>query len=326
MKYLFIHVTTLALLILSLTLASGSVCWAQVVPAPIDGERATLHTDMAIGSNIGISFTPYDGSVWVDINGNGICDRGECRSQPGVTSISVFPLKQQSVTIYGPVKRILFGGLELTSLEVEHMPRLAELQCFNNKIETIDLSGSRDLQIFFCFQNKISSIDLSGCPAINDIRCFANQIGESQMNRLVQSLPERSKKNRGFLIALDTTDPSEGNVCTVDAVRIALDKNWDVNDFYGDKTSWTGKPYKGSPTALKRLIGETPRVYFDARLQSLVLMGAAGASFALYTTTGDLMTYGTVDTDSQHQIDMTSYPSGSYILQLDGESYKIYRD
>ena len=289
-------------LILLLLLPLSTHLRAQVTPAPIDGPRVTLTTDLPAGSSLGIAFVPHDETVWVDVNGNGICDRGE--GNIGKTNIMIVVLVKPSVTIYGPIDAIRFGGLDLAGLEVSKMPKLKEIQCFNNRIDHLDLSGSTGLQTLFCFQNKITSLDLSACKEINDIRCFYNQIG--------------------LVIALDTTIPEEKNVCSVDAVKVALDKNWEVNDFHRDRQSWTGVPYKGSPSAIQELLPDTPIVYYDGATHALVLAGNSGAPYALYSEAGLLLTSGVLDASGQCLIAMTSYPDGAYILNRGGESFKIY--
>ena len=269
---------------------------------------------------------PHDETVWVDVNGNGICDRGEGRAKGNVgkTNVMIVTLVKPSITIYGPVDAIRFGSLALIEVEVTKMPKLKEIQCFDNQIDHLDLSGSTGLQTLFCFQNQISSLDLSACKEINDIRCFYNQIGEEQMNALMKSLPDRTEKKKGLIIALDTTNPEDKNVCSVDAVKVALDKNWEVNDFHGDRQTWTGVPYKGSPSAIQELLPDTPIVYYDGATHALVLAGNAGAPYALYSETGLLLTSGVLDASGQYQIAMSTYPDGAYILSLGGESFKIY--
>lgn len=318
--------TRLIPLTLLLLLPLSTHLRAQVTPAPVDGPRLTLTTDLPMGTQIGIAFVPHDETVWVDVNGNGICDRGEGRAKGNVgkTNVMIVTLVKPSVTIYGPVDAIRFGGLDLTGVEVTKMPKLKEIQCFNNRIDHLDLSGSTGLQTLFCFQNQISSLDLSAAKEIHHILCFYNQIGEGEMNALMRSLPDRATKKKGLIIALDTTNPEERNVCSVDAVKAALDKNWEVNDFHGDKQSWTGIPYKGSPTAIQELLPDTPIVYYDGATHALVLAGNPGAPYALYSETGLQLTSGALDASGQCQIAMTAYPDGAYILTLGGESFKIY--
>ena len=318
--------TRLIPLTLLLLLPLSTHLRAQVTPAPVDGPRLTLTTDLPMGTQIGIAFVPHDETVWVDVNGNGICDRGEGRAKGNVgkTNVMIVTLVKPSVTIYGPVEAIRFGGLDLTGVEVTKMPKLKEIQCFNNRIDHLDLSGSTGLQTLFCFQNQISSLDLSAAKEIHHILCFYNQIGEGEMNALMRSLPDRATKKKGLIIALDTTNPEEQNVCSVDAVKVALDKSWEVNDFHGDKDNWTGVPYKGSPSALHELLPDTPIVYYDGATHALVLAGNTGAPYALYSETGLLLTSGVLDASGQCQIAMTAYPDGAYILNLEGESFKIY--
>lgn len=313
-------------LILLLLLPLSTHLRAQVTPAPTDGPRLTLTTSLPMGTQIGIPFVPHDETVWVDVNGNGICDRGEGRAKGNVgkTNVMIITLVKPSITIYGPVDAIRIAGLDFTGIDVTKMPKLKEIQCFNNRIDHLDLSGSTGLQTLFCFQNQISSLDLSACKEINDIRCFYNQIGEGEMNALMKSLPDRAAKKKGLVIAIDTTNPEEKNVCSVDAVKVALDKNWEVNDFHGDKQTWTGVPYKGSPSAIQELLPDTPIVYYDGATHALVLAGNAGAPYALYSETGLLLTSGVLDASGQYQIAMSAYPDGAYILSLGGESYKIY--
>lgn len=94
--------TRLIPLTLLLLLPLSTHLRAQVTPAPVDGPRLTLTTDLAMGTQIGIAFVPHDETVWVDVNGNGICDRGEGRAKGNVgkTNVMIVTLVKPSVIDY----------------------------------------------------------------------------------------------------------------------------------------------------------------------------------------------------------------------------------
>lgn len=64
------------------------------------------------------------------------------------------------------------------------LPNLAEVYCGHNKLdslelsqinlETLDVSGNKQLTYLLCSRNRLQSLNVTGCTALEDLRCFYN--------------------------------------------------------------------------------------------------------------------------------------------------------
>lgn len=59
---------------------------------------------------------------------------------------------------------------------VEHLSNLVSLNCRNNRIAELDLSGCPSLQELYCDNNQLLSLDLSVCPSLMDLNCSGNRL------------------------------------------------------------------------------------------------------------------------------------------------------
>jgi len=69
------------------------------------------------------------------------------------------------------------SGKLITSMKgLEAMTNLLELNCFNNEIESLNLSANPLLQTLDCAENYLDSLDLSANPDLTFVDCSRNQI------------------------------------------------------------------------------------------------------------------------------------------------------
>jgi hypothetical protein len=67
------------------------------------------------------------------------------------------------------------SGKLITSMKgLKAMTNLEELNCFNNEIESLDLSGNPLLQSLDCAENYLDSLDLSANPDLTFVDCSRN--------------------------------------------------------------------------------------------------------------------------------------------------------
>jgi len=98
------------------------------------------------------------------------------------------------------------------------------------------VSNNTALTWLDCHNNQLTSLDVSGCTALRNLNCYGNQIKGDAMDALVNSLPTVTK---GEFYVINTKDENEGNVCTKAHVTVAKEKGWKVFDRLG-------RQYEGS--------------------------------------------------------------------------------
>ena len=90
-----------------------------------------------------------------DANGDGSIDASELAA---ITEINCSNLNISSLT----------GIKSLTNLSI--------LNCGNNNLSSLDLSGMSNLTMVFCFDNKLTSINVTGCTSLGWLYCPGNQL------------------------------------------------------------------------------------------------------------------------------------------------------
>ena len=114
---------------------------------------------------------------------------------------------------------------QLTSLDVSNNTALKELYCLNNKLTSLDVSKNTALKILYCQYNQLTSLVVSKDAPLTDLRYYNNQINETEMGKLVESLPIVSK---GDLLVKILKAESDKNVITKAQVADAKEKGWTV--------------------------------------------------------------------------------------------------
>lgn len=80
---------------------------------------------------------------------------------------------------------------ELTALKgIEYFTSLRWLNCSNNKLISLDVSGCTSLDYLNCSENKLTSLDISGCTMMDNLLCFSNQLTSLDIrnNKLLENL------------------------------------------------------------------------------------------------------------------------------------------
>lgn len=90
-----------------------------------------------------------------------------------------------------------------------------------------------------CSDNQLTTLDISGCVALTEIICYRNQIKGAAMDALIDDLPQA---DGGNLYVYDNTKQNEGNICTKMQVATAKDKGWTM--YYANNGRW--EEYEGS--------------------------------------------------------------------------------
>ena len=131
----------------------------------------------------------------------------------------------------------------LTELDVSNNTALKELYCYDNQLTSLDVSKNTALIELSCGSNQLTSLDVSNNTALKELYCSGNQIRGKGMTDLVKSLPDRSSAlEEGELGVYDDETPA-GNMMTKVQVKIATDKNWNVQMWDEEEFDWV--PYEG---------------------------------------------------------------------------------
>ena len=80
-------------------------------------------------------------------------------------------------TAVSAVKEIYCDCEDIASLKgIEKFPNLEKLDCSDNKLTSLDLSGNKKLKLVICANNKLTSLKVSGCAALETLSCWGNEL------------------------------------------------------------------------------------------------------------------------------------------------------
>ncbi len=207
---------------------------ADYVPT-ISEQTITFTTSRTVGQTINLEIAASN-SITID----GVAETSYLGKR-------TFTLTNQTVTIKGDVTELDCSGCDLTSLTISENSKLTYLDCHNNAISSLEVIDAGSLAQLHCQQNALEHMVVSGCNGLYRINCYINKLKGSEMRTFVNSLYYGQATNP-YLFIIDTKAPNdaEGNVATVDDVKVATDKGWSVFDYINGDRYGMGTPYAGS--------------------------------------------------------------------------------
>ena len=97
----------------------------------------------------------------------------------GVTEINVRDQDISSldgIEHFTALKKLNCFSNKLTSLNVSGCTALTELDCNDNQLTSLNVSGCTALTILDCSYNELTTIDVSGCTALAGLDCSGNRL------------------------------------------------------------------------------------------------------------------------------------------------------
>jgi len=146
---------------------------AQIVNIPDANFKAML-----LGANPS-NFTAVNQnnvSITIDTNANGEIEESETLN---VAKLYLSISSITNITGIEAFQNLVFldcSNNELTSLNVSGLTQLQTLNCSYNFISSLNVSGLPQLQTLDCFHNFMTNIDFTNCPNLNNIDCSFNSI------------------------------------------------------------------------------------------------------------------------------------------------------
>lgn len=74
-------------------------------------------------------------------------------------------------------------SLDLSMLNLSHIPNLTELWCSGNQLTELDLSLVPNLTKLWCYDNDLTEIDLSHVPDLTNLSCEDNKLTEIDIRK-----------------------------------------------------------------------------------------------------------------------------------------------
>ena len=111
-----------------------------------------------------------------DNDGNGILSKDECDNVKEI-SINVYPVNSlNGIEHFENLTILNCYNNKLTSLDVSKNTKLTYLNCWGNQLKELNVSGNPALATLNCSNNKLTSLDVSNNKELKELNCFENQI------------------------------------------------------------------------------------------------------------------------------------------------------
>ena len=166
----------------------------------------------------------------LDVSNNKVLTFLDCKDN-GLNSLKLTPT----------IKDLRVSGNYLSTLDVSKLTELESLTCHYNNLTSLDVSNNTKLEHLYCYVNNLTSLNVSNNKNLTVLSCAGNNISESNMQILVNSLPEVTGDEGTFCVKYDTESPD--NVITPAQVKVATNKHWKVIKF--TTVSYIYKEYGG---------------------------------------------------------------------------------
>ena len=157
----------------------------------------------------------------------------------------------KGIEFFTEVKELYCRNLSLETLDVSQLKKLETLMCQGNQLTSIKVSGCPALKELICYGNKLTSLDVSDVPNLQWLYCYDNNINETEMGKLVESLP--TVEGGLFIVKNLDSGASDKNVITQEQVAAATAKHWAVQAMSNGKMEF----YDGVPSGIEGVKGDT---------------------------------------------------------------------
>lgn len=115
----------------------------------------------------------------------------------------------------GAVTELNVSGLGIESLRgVELFPDLTVLECQNNSLTELDLTGCAQLRELRCFRNRLTQLNVSGCPELRSLHCGENLLETLLLDNCPKLVTLQCQENRLSKLNLGNCPALDFLVCS----------------------------------------------------------------------------------------------------------------
>lgn len=218
---------------------------------------------------------------------------------------------------------------KLNTLNVSGCKALTTLNSQYNKLTSLIISGCTALTSLSCSYNQLNTLNVSGCPALTSIYCEYNKIKASEMDKLVNSLPQ-SEYGGNFYAVLNGGDENE---ITQEQVEIARNKGWYVtyhikntseNSNSSNSNTNNNGTNTGSTTGLLNIENYNLKLYPNPT-NNVLYVEEAGQEVLVYSSNGQIVLRQPTAASGPTRIDMGHLPTGTYLIRSGNAVAKVVK-
>ncbi|WP_304291062.1 leucine-rich repeat domain-containing protein [Porphyromonas uenonis] len=126
----------------------------------------------------------FGGTIKLAIKANGYVSIDGVQESARTNGYSKdYTLTSQTITIRGDVTYLDCYNNSLTSLDLSGCIALTTLGCNINQLTSLDVSKNTALTVLNCSRNQLISLDISGCTSLTKLDCYDNQLTSLDLSK-----------------------------------------------------------------------------------------------------------------------------------------------
>lgn len=102
----------------------------------------------------------------------------------------------------------------LVSLDLSGLPNLRTMNCMNNHVSTLNVNGLNNLEYLYCDYNQISALNLTGLSNLKSLSCYNNQLSALNLTGLTNLIGLECSNNNITSLNLSSTPNLIGLRCS----------------------------------------------------------------------------------------------------------------
>ena len=133
--------------------------------------------------DININQTTFPDSVFkayvtenIDTDKNGILSISEINQTKRIDVCDKNITSLKGIEYFSELETLLCWDNNIESIDISRNLKLKFLLCDNNKITSLDISNNTSLEWLLCAKNKLTSLDISKNSLLTDLHCYSNQL------------------------------------------------------------------------------------------------------------------------------------------------------
>ena len=200
---------------------------------------------------------------------------------------------------------------QLTSLDVSQNNLLADVRCNDNQLISINTSGADSLKVLSCYNNLLTELSIASNPVMASLNCYDNNL--SCLN-----VKNGNNSNFSYFSTI-----SNQNLTCIEVDNISWSTtNWTLTD---NQASFSTNCNNPCTVSINELITSTVNIYPNptSAMLTISLEKDTYTTVIIRNSVGQLILTDKYPLVDKVELDISSYPTGIYFLQVKADEEVI---
>ena len=218
-----------------------------------------------------------------------------------------------SITMNSALFWLYADGNQLTNLDVSQNSLLSDIRCNMNQLTSINTIGADSLSVLSCYSNLLTELNITSNNILTSLNCYDNNLS---------CLNVKNGNNSSFSYFSAISNP---NLTCIEVDNIPWSAiNWTLTD---NQASFSTNCSNSCTVSINELITSTINSYPNPTTGQLSITLEEGntTSVTIRNSLGQLLMSDKIKASNKVELDISTYPTGIYFLQLEVDSEVIIK-